>query len=245
MKIEEAIERLKWDSDFFNINVCRIHNNISSLEELKKLTEVLEKYEIDLGYYLSLQPLGEFYHDSELYDIIPVDKKVTYFKEIKKTVQLHQSVTIYKDDHPNNMLINLAIQSGIYSRFNIDSRIGRLKYEELYKQWIINSVNKKLAKEVLVYCENDSITGLITLGEKNLIADIGIIAVDVNYRGKGIGKSLVWAAENWFTNNKYTQVQVVTQGDNLSACRLYESCGYKKIKVEYFYHLWRKIKRSR
>ncbi|MDP4285617.1 MAG: GNAT family N-acetyltransferase [Bacteroidota bacterium] len=240
MENEKIIKKLEWDSDFFNINICRINNNISSHEDLKKVIKELKKYDIDLGYYSSVQPLKELNHNSEPYDITFVDKKVTYLKEIKNKHQIQYSITAYMGEYPNDMLINLAIQSGIYSRFNIDSRISRVKYEELYRQWIVNSVNKKFAKEVLVCYGNDSILGFITVGEKNLIADIGLIAVDANYRGKGIGKSLIYAAENWFIQHNYKQVQVITQTDNLSACKLYENCGYMKNKIEYFYHLWKK-----
>ena len=99
-----------------------------------------------------------------------------------------------------------------------------------------------MAKEVFIYQENQIIAGFVTLGEKKSRAEIGIIAVDNNYRGKGIGKSLMFAAENWFAGKKYNEIRVVTQGDNLPACRLYESCGYKTDNVEYFYHLWKKDK---
>ena len=110
----------------------------------------------------------------------------------------------------------------------------------MYALWMINSLNRKIAKEVLVFSENNDLSGFVTLGEKNNRADIGIIAVDHISRGKGIGKILMTSAEKWFSDLGYESIQVVTQGDNYPACRLYESCGYEVDTVEFFYHIWRK-----
>ena len=236
------IEKLDWDSNFFNIKICRINDVISNSNELTEALKKIKKLDIDLAYYSSPIPLIKFQNFSLLYNINLVNKKVTYSKKIIGNVSFAESVTEFKSDYPTDKLIELAIESGRYSRFNIDKKIPRSKFEELYKEWIINSVNKKLAKEVFIYQENEIIAGFVTLGEKKSRAEIGIIAVDNNYRGKGIGKSLMFAAENWFAGKKYNEIRVVTQGDNLPACRLYESCGYKTDNVEYFYHLWKKDK---
>ncbi len=48
------------------------------------------------------------------------------------------------------------------------------------------------------------------------------------------------SAEKWFSNSGYKSIQVVTQGDNIPACKLYESCGYTIESVELFYHIWKK-----
>ncbi len=238
--MNNTINILEWDSNFFGIKICRIAAEILNNEELADILKKLKELNIDLGYYSSVLPLNENDSFSELYNIKFVDKKTTYLKKINRKASSCISVTPYKSDYPNSKLFELAIESGIYSRFNVDKKIGRIKYEELYKEWIINSVNRKLAKEVFIYIDNGIINGFVTLGENNSIADIGMIAVDSDYRGKGIGKSLMYSAENWFANNNYEYIQVTTQGDNLPACRLYESCGYKINKVEYFYHLWKK-----
>src|SRR5690606_14128178 len=98
-----------------------------------------------------------------------------------------------------------------------------------------------IAHEVLVFLENSVPSGFVTLGEKKDRADIGIIAVDQNHRGKGIGKALMSSAEKWASDKGYNSIQVVTQGDNVPACLLYESCGYKVESVAFFYHIWRKL----
>jgi len=237
--MNNAIEILDWDSNFFGIKVCRVNGIISDRNELSDVLKELDKLDIDLGYYSSPLPLKGLQNISLLYNCNLVDKKITYLKRIIRDVTFNDSVTEFRGEYPDDKLFELAVESGIYSRFNVDRKIGRNKYEELYKQWIINSVSKKLAMKVFVYVENKTIIGLVTLGEKNARADIGIIAVDSHHRGRGIGKALMLSAENWFANQDYNYIQVVTQGENLPACRLYEICGYRIDKIEYFYHFWK------
>ena len=80
--------------------------------------------------------------------------------------------------------------------------------------------------------------GLLTLGEKNGRADIGLLAVDAAVRGQRIGQQLVAAAHVQALAWGYTTLQVVTQGDNFPACRFYEKCGFTPESVEHIYHLW-------
>ena len=238
--MKHQVEILTWDSNFFNIKVGRIKDINAASVKFKNVLGELKILGIELSYYSAPRLLNNIESTSAFYEFNLVDKKTTFIKKIEKINSNNKLVSEYDSDYPEDKLINLAIQSGIYSRFNIDRKIDRIKFEELYKEWIINSVNKKLAKEVLVYKNKGVIEGFVTLGEKLGVADIGIIAVDEYSRGKGIGKILMTAAENWFANNHYNHIQVVTQGDNLPACKLYEATGYKIKSVEYFYHLWRK-----
>lgn len=144
----------------------------------------------------------------------------------------------YTQKNVTPALLELAWESGIYSRFNVDPNFKSNEYKHLYKTWIEKSVNKEIAKDVLVYMDEDIISGMITLGEKNKRGDIGLLAVSNVARGKGIGKKLMIAAENYFKEKGYDQLQVVTQGANKAALNLYQSCGYHIDDRTYFYHFW-------
>lgn len=232
--MEMAFEILPWDSDFFKFKVARIKEHIN-LDNSKSLLIDLFENDVNLVYYSSSDKLQT--PENSFYTILLVDKKVTYFKKISNQDQ-NNKIESYNKHYPEEKLVTLAISSGIYSRFNTDKRIGRQNFEALYSQWILKSVAKEIAEEVLVYKENNGIQGFVTVGKKSNRADIGIIAVDPSFRGKGIGKALMFEAEKFYYN-KLDTIQVVTQGDNLPACKLYESCGYAVEKAEYFYHLWR------
>jgi dTDP-4-amino-4,6-dideoxy-D-galactose acyltransferase len=227
-------EILLWDSDLFHYKVAKI-NETTFGSIPNGILKSLYNNNIKLAYYSSAQKLA--INKNDFYDIKFVDRKVTYLKEIEN-INFSDKIEYYTKDYPEEKLIKLSINSGIFSRFNTDIKIGRKNFEALYTQWIINSVKKKIADEVLIYKEKKQIEGFVTLGNKNNRADIGIIAVDACFKGRGIGKALMLSAEARSSKN-YNFIQVVTQEDNLPACKLYESCGYKIDKVEFFYHFWK------
>jgi ribosomal protein S18 acetylase RimI-like enzyme len=228
-------EILSWDSNFFRFPVARINDKVDIFSYEESLNDLFEN-NIKLAYYSSTKELPIL--ENKFYEMKLVDKKVTYLKEVSSRAA-NENISFYDKDYPEQKLIDLAIESGIYSRFNLDTKIERKHFEDLYTKWIENSVTKKIADEVLVYKEEKKINGFVTIGKKNNRADIGIIAVDQSHRGNGIGKALMFSAENYYTC-QLKSIQVVTQGDNLAACKLYESCGYVIEKKEYFYHLWKK-----
>lgn len=225
-------EILDWDSDFFKFKVARLKNNISLT---KNVFEELNNGQIKLAYYASSSPLMDF--SNEFYTVKFVDKRVTLIKEIEPYV-IHENIEPYLEEYPTKQLIDLAIECGIYSRFNIDPKIGREKYEELYTQWLHKSISRAIADEVFVYKEGKEILGFITIGQKDNRATPGILAVDKNHRGKGIGSALINAAENYYSK-KLKLIQYITQGNNKIAVTLYQNVGCKIESVAYIYHLWK------
>ena len=238
--MKNLIEILSWDSDFFEKNVCNVLGTVNNEHDVSELFKELAQEQIDLAYYSFPEPIDNKLHLPGSYTFDLVDKKTTYKKALEPEMIADISVHPYEKTTPEPKLMDLAVESGVYSRFKVDKHIGEEKFQELYRTWIVNSVNKKIAKEVLVYRPENEVEGFVTLGEKNATADIGLIAIDTMFRGKGIGKTLMRTAEAWFIQNTdFQEIQVVTQGSNIAACRLYESCGYRVIKVEYTYHLWK------
>lgn len=231
-------KHIAWDSNFFEFNVARIElkNNSRDLLEILNFLKI-EGYTLIYGF--SKTELDDNDEVLTAFHGKLMDKKITYVKTIDDVTSLNYNENIekYITNKVNANLINLAIQSGEYSRFKLDRRIPKEKFKELYWHWLINSINKKVAKEVYVYIENE-ISGFITLTEKNGKANIGLIAVDRIERGKGIGKILMESAEIWATENLIPNIQVVTQEANFKACKFYENCGYKLDKKEFIYHFW-------
>src|SRR5829696_667771 len=52
------------------------------------------------------------------------------------------------------------------------------------------------------------------------------IVVNPEYRGLGIGRKLLERGIQWTRENGFPGVMLETQDDNVSACVLYESCGF-------------------
>lgn len=231
---------LNWDSQFFGYKIAAIQANNLKLEDLKKIITKLKNQNVKLSYCFA-DPADELSNFSfESVSGLLVDKKVTFFKEISENDSItgSQFIKSYNRDYVSDKLKSLALQSGIYSRFNVDQNFKNREFEKLYIAWISKSVQKEIAKEVLVYYENDDEKGLITLGLKDNSGSIGLLAVDEKERGKSIGKKLVQSALIYFKKKKANIVEVVTQIENKSACGFYESLGFEVKSLVNIYHLW-------
>ena len=67
---------------------------------------------------------------------------------------------------------------------------------------------------------------------------IGLVGVDEAARGHGTGRTLVLELLHWFAGQGLESVQVVTQGRNIAAQRLYEKCGFLTVEIKNWYHRW-------
>ena len=233
-------EILEWDSQFFGFTVACLQITSIKEIELKKLIKELTKKKIELLYIFCNSRLDDSI--AECLGGRLVDIKVTYVNNLqdsKLNISNFESFAIpFNESMSYDCLEKLAISSGEYSRFATDPNFPRSKFVAMYKTWIRRSVLGEIAKEVLVIHENEDIAGMVTLGEKNGRGDIGLVAVDQRYRGRKIGNRLIMDSLRYFSAENYSFAQVVTQKDNLPACRLYEKCGFSFECEEYLYHFW-------
>ena len=234
---------LDWDSDFFGFKIARI--NADAFDE-KALNDTLSELKVE-NYklaYLSLNP--EHISVNEIAIKCGgklVDEKTTFTFNINNSdiKEYHSNISLYKDNNISKELIDISIQAAEYSRFKTDNLFDSDKYKQLYTEWIIKSVSKQLADDILVYKIKDTIKGLVTVGtdtEKQQPGFIGLVGVDSNERGKGIGIELMNASKFYFQSNGFKQIDVVTQGRNIPACKLYLKSEFYKSKIENLYHFW-------
>jgi dTDP-4-amino-4,6-dideoxy-D-galactose acyltransferase len=240
--LEQSFIHLEWDTKFFGFGVARIMQAAQDEAELSKTLELLR----DNNYRMAYWQISADKHENTRIALtlggFLADEKVTYVKNLvgisdSRRISAYTSVT-YPDTTPDAAIIKLALQSGEHSRFRLDPKFPRPLFDKLYTCWITRSVSKEIAWEVLVVKEHNDLLGLITLGIKGDRADIGLLAVAEQARGRGIGRALVTDADWHFAERGYALAQVVTQRCNLGACRLYEACGYKIESVENVFHFW-------
>ena len=231
---------LDWDSKFFKFTVAKIINTRPTLSDLKEILRLLKTQGVKLVYWPA-----ESLWDQDVISALSgqlVDIKTTYVLDLAKGMpeKLDTSEVSKADEDLQDIddLEDLAIQSGEYSRFALDPNISKEIFFNLYKIWMRKSLSKEIAQEVLLIRQPNKIAGMVTLGEKFGRGDIGLIAVDRQFRGNNYGKKLVYASRDWLVSQEYSEAQVVTQGNNLAACKLYEKCGYSVETVEYYYHFW-------
>lgn len=222
---------LKWDSDFFGYNIAKLE--VDDIENFSFSSSPLFR----LVYVFSKQPIAPL--ESKL-----VDKKARFFTDpinINRDI-VNQNLLIEPFDegrHSYEQLKSLTLESGVFSRFFVDTNFVNDEYAKLYTKWIENSVNKTSAIEVFVAVEHSKILGFVTLTKKtDDLADIGLLAVSPEARGRKVASSLIEHVKDYAIKAGFAQMQVVTQIDNMPATKLYESVGFKLKELTYIYHIW-------
>ena len=227
------IETLSWDSQFFKFPVGAIRLN--DTETIKQLINFKKNSSFKLIYVFLNQPNRE--KIEAIKKIAPLyDKRVVYTKKNYDYSSLPLNVTQYKGRMTEDLLF-LALLSGRHSRFRKDPLLRRW-FEKLYTVWIKKSLAGVMADAIYVATIEKALAGFITVTKKTDEGQIGLIAVHPKFRGIGVGSSLLKAAEHWLRVNKKKAVTVITQQENLAACRLYEKNQYKVDTVTAIFHLW-------
>lgn len=230
----QNIELLSWDSRFFKYKVGRVTSS-----HLQDALRDAKKEGIKL-LYLFVDPKNKELNKSAIVNGGGlVDEKVTFVANVQKAQDsnIDEGIVPYEGELTDELL-SLALQSGEYSRYKIDTHFVHNEFERLYTEWIKKSLSHEIAKEVLVYKSNMREVGLLTLGEKDKRADIGLLAVDANFRGKSVGTKLIQAAMKRAKALGFDEIQVATQKKNEIACRFYTKNGFVQERIDNIYHFW-------
>lgn len=234
-----AFEILKFDTELFGFGVAKILVSRLDSSALRNILEQLQQQKVRLVFW----PSNSWDEISQKAALALhghyCTKQVTYVIELKNLGSfLTPDVEEYADTIVTRELEELAFEAGKYSHFLNDPKFPRDLFVKTYQNWIANSANKTLAKKILVIWRDQIIVGMVTLGEKNQRGDIGLLGVSENFRRHGFGKQLVQAAQMEFIRQGYATAQVVTQLQDVPACKLYEKCGYTIEKIDNYYHFW-------
>lgn len=230
------INQLEWDSAFFGWKTGRASNPGA----LQPLIEQAQSNNYRLVYLFSetaLFPSVEIPAGTEL---VPADRKVLYAMDLTGLTGHRDSsgVTTYGGDAACSDLLELALLSGTFSRFNTDSHFRNGEFERMYEEWIEAAVAKKIADYVFVTRERGRVTGMVTLAVHDNIARIGLLAVHNRHQGQQLGKRLINACINAALARNCTLLKVPTQYENRNACLFYERSGFKLKQLTNIYHLW-------
>ena len=225
------MKKLDWDSDFFNIRVGEIlYEEEIDTNEVKNFDLLY----IKSGNDFDLEVVGFENSFSE--------QKIIFSKDVLdiENVLISQISTYDESKHSLHDIYQLAYESGTYSRFNLDEKIGEHNFRKMYDRWVDNSINKRFAEELLVFEENSQVIGFITY---KIILDrayIGLIAVNSTFQRKGIGQKLLLFVESKLYKQGIKKLLIPTQERNSLACSFYAKQGYSIEEITYIKHYWRK-----
>jgi dTDP-4-amino-4,6-dideoxy-D-galactose acyltransferase len=240
---------LPWDSQHFEIPVARIISPELNDAELGDLLSYAKEKGYHLVYWGTCPernvplPLLRNFSGSL------VDRKVTYQRKLSPECTIGRiehlnspfPVIEYPQLAANQQLLALALLGGGHSRFQVDPGISREKFESMYHIWINRSTLHEIADVVFVATDSsnlDEYLGVVTGSAKNGVGKVGLMGVQKEVRGQGIGSLLIQAVHSWMVSNDVNISEVVTQRDNIQACKFYERSGYIPASLQHYYHFW-------
>jgi ribosomal protein S18 acetylase RimI-like enzyme len=124
------------------------------------------------------------------------------------------------------------------SRLYADSALDKDAADRLHVKWLANNLRGR-ADINLGGFDRGKAVGFVscTLAHQENFetasprAHIDLIAVDESFRGKGIGKTLIRAALDYY-RGRCPMISVGTQGTNYPAFQLYQGCGFKLVSFQ-------------
>ena len=228
---------LDFDSELFKFPVASI--NLKKSGNLDLLADKVRENTPILFYLFNDEPLS----------IKKIEDKTGYIVSYheERVIYVHSPKNMAKDDdcikinqwqvEDISSIYQLGLASGEYSRFILDNKIPRAVFEQLYKLWVEKSLNNMIADDIILF-KQDLIEGILTVKYTNQVAKVGLVAVNKNSRGLGIGKKLLRSVENQAFKLNNRQIIIPTQRINKNACRFYTNSGYQELESSFIYHCW-------
>lgn len=133
----------------------------------------------------------------------------------------------------------IAASSYRLSRFYADPHLPEDRCEMLYRTWIRLEC-EGAADIVLIATDGPSAIGYISCHADRCrqTGRIGLFGVAESYRRSGVGSALLCRALEWFDRQGTPSIDVVTQGRNIAAQRLYQRSGFLSSNTELWFHKW-------
>lgn len=238
--MDNHLIKLDWDSDFFGYPIGRINARQLNSHNLTQLVNEARAGGFQL-LYLFANPADQLSNESAKENKAKLaDQKVT-FRIVNNKMEfacIDQHIIDYPTQQPSAKLVELSLQSGVYSRYKIDDHFKHNEFEKLYRAWIENSVSKKIADHTFVYIEDGKELGVVTAKLRPEGAQIGIIAVDEHTRGKSIGSKLMNHLLAVLKSKHIPLLDVATQVNNTNACNFYKKLGFEVHTLENIFHIW-------
>lgn len=230
---------LPWDSSFFGLRVARLALARLSANDLSDVLEWCRAHRIDCLYFLAVPDHSETVRLVEAANFQLVDFRVTLSRfpgfEENDGVPDH-GIRLFRTSDLESLKA-IARLSHRDSRFFFDKGFPRVRAEALFETWIERSCGG-WAEAVFVAELDGAACGYCTCHIDDGIGSIGLVALAPHAQGHCLGSRMLAAAMAYFGKRRVAKVNVVTQGRNVRAQRLYQKNGFATDSVMLWYHKW-------
>lgn len=231
------ITSLSWDSQHFGVPIGRVTGDDVSREDVA----TADRDGIRCVYLLLDAARGRAIRAAEDLGFRVVDFRITLARPVTGVQDAVPtgSVRAARPDDLRELEVIVARAHGD-SRFFTDEGFDRTAAQDLYITWLRDSVSGRLAEFTLAAVEEQRavgyITGQVTSDPEALT--IGLLGVSEGARGRGFGRELTLGLLAEAGRRGYGRVEVVTQGSNVAAQRMYQAVGFRSVRAEVWLHRW-------
>jgi spore coat polysaccharide biosynthesis predicted glycosyltransferase SpsG/ribosomal protein S18 acetylase RimI-like enzyme len=241
--IIRIVNILYWDTEFFGVKIASLNTLRLNSRIVKYAIDFCQKEQVKCLYYLSDCHDALSVKLAELNGFHFVDIRLTFDNNLSDTYTYSKKNLTYeiRESTINDLKAcqDIARKSYLDSRYYFDHHFSRELCEKFYTNWVAKSILGETGNAFVAEL-NDEIVGYLTynLNENSSLGRIMLIGIKDSLRGTGVGTALIYHLLDLFQRQGVTRVEVVTQGRNVSAQRLYQKCGFKTQKTQLWYHKW-------
>lgn len=241
---ENVLRVLEWDSDFFGVKVAEITSSAIERYRNTSFSSVVKAEGIEFVQYKCPVHDREGIEFAEANGFSLKDVRLQYSRKLDVTLGLiggesegFRSRRARTDD--SYSLQRIAESEFRSSRYWTDARFCPKDVKKFYADWVAKAIEGTFDDYALIYEYHGVPVGFVTV---RIVSDIevilGLVVIDERTRNRGYGKQMLRSATSELTAKGYGRVQVVTQGRNTVARKLYESTGFCLQEVSLYYHRW-------
>lgn len=136
-------------------------------------------------------------------------------------------------------LCDIAATAHVTSRFHFDPGFAPARAADLYRVWIQKECGGE-ADVVWVFESSSEAGGYLSckLSSDGTICRLGLLGVRSDLRGGGAAPALLKRALEWAHHRGAGRCEVITQGRNIAAQRVYAEVGFKPADMHIWWHKW-------
>lgn len=229
------ISSLEWETDFFSIPCAEYDCQEPFMDdECTSYEWVQAKCKIsDRKIIYDLEENGFHFEDLRL----------TYHKQIAQNPDMGMEEVQYRfrlaGDEDLPALKQLA-QTSLpeYSRFT--TVVGLEKTGEFYVKWTENALLGTFDDGCFILEKEREMIGFVTYKKTSEHAAlVGLISIAERFRNSGSASVMMRMLENRLSDDRYSDLHVVTEGKNIPAQRFYIKNGFNITDIECWYY-WKR-----
>jgi len=242
-EILELVSIMRWDSDFFGYPVgflgCRrltpaIQRLVGNFTSTHRV--VLLEYLCNCHDRLSVQTA-----EQAGYSFVDIRLTLEHALRQAPAAALPAGTRVIRAESSHiPVLRQMASELYLDSRYFFDPHFDRAKVKEFYESWIEKAVLGKFDDYCLLLVrEGSAPLAFCTIRKgRPKTANIGLFGVGPDAQGGGVAGPFLNHVLGRLHAEGLEMVEVVTQGRNYRAQRVYQRCGFVTKTTELWYHKW-------